>query len=503
MKKDKKEKNKKQGNVQKIRLHNRFDIEVRSCKGKVKKKAFAENIILDGVWGQILHSSIGVDWFDKIAYGTGTGAMSAGRTALFTPLDEAVATDSEFVLNNDDNYISHRQKITILENQHTGAQLSEVGIKSETGTLCTHALIKDMNGNPVVITKTDTDIIIIYATVYLLFNTTYSPTATLDILRVDPATNQIASNLLGRRVGGFDHEKTAWGHRLLISRGSENAYFNDVEYLSDTFSATLDATLKIARIYYRLPAAVANLGGFMSAVIGSARGTSYSKNYNSIITRFIPGGVAQSPVIEQIGIGDGETTDFATSFAQIPPNTVVKVDGIAATPTIFADMPNHGDVRSFFRKIDIDHPEYKNVCLVDSGLASILANGTYAIFEKMHPGCLVEQTYTKNTEISVSDDMETWTVLGTTACYSFKTFEVPSAHQQKKYWRFTNGPNTDAYYVSTFYQNSATDFKNVRFATAPASGAVITAEYTPNCAAKDANHVLDVDITIQLAEYVD
>ena len=40
-----------------------------------------------------------------------------------------------------------------------------------------------------------------------------------------------------------------------------------------------------------------------------------------------PGGVTQSPVIEQIGIGDGETTDFATSFAQIPASTVVKVDG--------------------------------------------------------------------------------------------------------------------------------------------------------------------------------
>ena len=139
MKKDKKEKKEKQaGNVQKISLHNRFDIEVRSCKGKVKKKAFAENIILEWRVGSSSTRLIGVDWFDKIAYGTGTGPMSASRTALFTPLDEAVATDSEFVLDNDDNYISHRQKITILENQHVGAQLSEVGIKSETGQRYAH-----------------------------------------------------------------------------------------------------------------------------------------------------------------------------------------------------------------------------------------------------------------------------------------------------------------------------------------------------------------------------
>lgn len=489
---------------QKINLHNRYDIEVvDSQTGEMRQKAQAENIILNGAWGQILHSANGVDWFDKIAYGTGTGMMSVARTALFTPLDEAVATDSEFVLNNEDNYISHRQKITILENMHVGQQISEVGIKSETGVLCTHALIKDMNGNPVVITKTDTDIITIYATVFLLINTTYSPTAALDILRVDPATNQIASNLLGRRVGSTNTRKTAWRHQILISRGSENAYYSDVEYVSDLFEATLDSAQKTARIYYRLPAAVANIGGFVSAVVGSIQviptGT-YSREFNSIITRFVPGGVTQSPVVEQIGTGDGETTDFATSFAQIPSNTVVKVNGIAATPTIYDNMPNNRDLRSYFRQLDADHPEYQNIYPF---YTEAKANGTYTILEKMHAGCLVEQTYTRNTEIAVSDDLETWTVLTTTPRTGDTTFDVPSAHQSKRYWRFTNGANDSNYSVYNFYQNSATDFKNVRFATAPAVGAVITAEYTPNCAAKDANHVLDVDITIQLGEHVD
>ena len=83
----KKEKKDKPGNVQKISLHNRFDIEVRSCKGKVKKKAFAENIILDGAWGQILNNTFG-SWFNSIAYGTGTGTMSASRTTLFAPLSK-------------------------------------------------------------------------------------------------------------------------------------------------------------------------------------------------------------------------------------------------------------------------------------------------------------------------------------------------------------------------------------------------------------------------------
>ena len=89
-------------------------------------------------------------------------------------------------------------------------------MSSRTGTpLCTHALIKDMNGNPVVITKTDTDIITIYATVYLLLNTAYSPTSILDIARCDPEENGIVRTLLGRPIG--DATSTFTGFNFVFS----------------------------------------------------------------------------------------------------------------------------------------------------------------------------------------------------------------------------------------------------------------------------------------------
>ena len=43
--------------------------------------------------------------------------------------------------------------------------------------------------------------------------------------------------------------------------------------------------------------------------------------------------------------------------------------------------------------------------------------------------------------------------------------------------------------------------KNIHFDTPPAAGAVITADYTTDTIAKDANYVFDLSVTIQLGEY--
>ena len=44
---------------------------------------------------------------------------------------------------------------------------------------------------------------------------------------------------------------------------------------------------------------------------------------------------------------------------------------------------------------------------------------------------------------------------------------------------------------------------NIHFATPPAAGAVITADYHTPCIAKDENHVFDCSVTIQIGEYTE
>ena len=125
----------------KVNLHNRFDIEIKDSRtGKVKQKAHAENIILNQAWEQILSAD---DWFDRIYYGTGTGTIAASRTELFTPLSNKVALSPVYSGDKNQNWYSLRQSITLLETEHVGSVLTEVGVGTAS-VLCTHALLKDM-----------------------------------------------------------------------------------------------------------------------------------------------------------------------------------------------------------------------------------------------------------------------------------------------------------------------------------------------------------------------
>ena len=61
-------------------IHNRFDIEVVDSKtGEIKKKAQAENVILNRLWR--VYSG---NWNSYIQYGSGAGTPAATDTSLFT-----------------------------------------------------------------------------------------------------------------------------------------------------------------------------------------------------------------------------------------------------------------------------------------------------------------------------------------------------------------------------------------------------------------------------------
>jgi hypothetical protein len=155
-------------------LHNRFDIEVvDAATGRVKQRAQAENIICDALWTRMFMPS---SYFSTIHYGTGSGTPAAADTSLFTFLGYAVPSENDDTVYYDyDNcYASLTRKIQLSEMTAVGETLTEVGIGygSSASMLVTHAMLKDMNGNPISIEKTDTDIINIYATVFMHWSTT-------------------------------------------------------------------------------------------------------------------------------------------------------------------------------------------------------------------------------------------------------------------------------------------------------------------------------------------
>ena len=151
-------------------IYNRFDIEViDAATGEVKQEAFAENLILNQLWNRV-----GQQWFSYIHYGTGTGTLAATRTSLFNNIGsgDVRGQSASMTFDTVTGVYTLKRAIQLSETTAVGQTLTEVGIGSDTsaGSLVTHAMLKDMNGNQISIAKTATDIINIYATVFVHFN---------------------------------------------------------------------------------------------------------------------------------------------------------------------------------------------------------------------------------------------------------------------------------------------------------------------------------------------
>ena len=147
-----------------VKLHNRFDIEVRGLDGELKQTAQAENIVLDSMWTRLCN---GYTYFGNIHYGSGTGILSASRTSLFTHKGTATATTEEIIRGVPNT--SWKRKIVLAPETAVGVNITEVGIAydSSSSNLVTHAMLKDSEGNQISIEKTNTDVVTIYATVYI------------------------------------------------------------------------------------------------------------------------------------------------------------------------------------------------------------------------------------------------------------------------------------------------------------------------------------------------
>ena len=158
-----------------IKIHNRFDIEVKDINtGEIVQRGCAENIILDNVYNSSLFaSSSSSNYIGKtIRFGKGTGIISSSRTTLFEQLGSKDSPIVEAIFNQVPLISYSTKKIVLLPAEYVGERITEVGIGDGDGTtIYTHALIKDSEGNPLELgPKTDTQEITIYRTVYFVPN---------------------------------------------------------------------------------------------------------------------------------------------------------------------------------------------------------------------------------------------------------------------------------------------------------------------------------------------
>lgn len=207
-----------------IKIHNRFDIEIVDINtGEVKQSLVSYNIVLSQMYTRLCG---GLDYFVNIHFGSGTGTLSPSRTTLFTHLGTKSAVDEEIIKAIPLSV--WKRKIVLNPEEYVGNTISEVGIAfgSTNTNLVTHSLLKDSEGNTISIIKTDVDVITIYATVFVTFDTS-NPNLTYINM---PSSNTLVNYL----IGGATAPTGAFSLNDVLIASTKLGSTSNVTWTSDT-----------------------------------------------------------------------------------------------------------------------------------------------------------------------------------------------------------------------------------------------------------------------------
>lgn len=491
-------------------IHNRFDIEVRdAATGELKQKARAYNLICDAYWDRLLPDQTGTrftsfDYFKYVLFGGGSGTPSVSDTQLFEKLGAKDVIGATTTYSADYNTgVYYRQTVVTLQaEEYVGDTLTEVGIGYDQTHIVTHAMLQDMNGNPISIEKTDTDVIKIYAIVFVHFQAGgwYSGGITL------PGDLSFLS-----AFNGYASYQSRFRRTKIAQRTGAS------DYNATDMNVTVSRTNKTISLSTRIAAGESNLPIRAMEILFS-RANSLTDNVAFWIT---PGSWFSPPAIsaEAVGTGDGTAAGFSTAFPVKTAGTVY-VDGVAASGVTMRAGP-----------ADAAHiVDWMNACLSgvtvkgytesayyiqtfqssDRALEIALLNGAKSQPLENPFYSLGIQTVRKTNSsytsaectVLASDDLVNWSVVGTIPAVSgWAELSVPSALRNKRYWQIQGPANSSGHYYLQFIADVADTAHNIVFDTPPASGSVITADYTPDCIAKDENHVFDLNLVLTLGEY--
>lgn len=450
-------------------IHNRFDIEVvDAATGEIKQKAKAENVILDRIW-----SVYGQGWFNYIAYGSGRGTPSASDTALFNHAGGAnLGSQTIDYSHIKDGYVSYTKTASLEPSTAVGVTITEVGISSGSSTattLCTHAMLQDMNGNPISILKTSTDIINLYATVFFHWN--LDGYGDVEIIpRYNLPIGELSISYVyfskGKNVGDT------------TSNGNTTSTYVSASYNADTRTFSITNS--------RLSVSQMNIGGFQYVMWGAF-----------LVKIAGPHRITG----ETVATGDGSTSDFATKF-DFASNATVYVDGVRATDVQVSDEPlERTKMGRYFWCIDEDSTPDRLIPRRGSNPGSLETRlSGVGLFYNPFYEYGIDSCYVRFiTKIEASNDLRNWETVyddpgnGTLSLSAFRNY---------KFWRM---PSCDGGTASNqgwgdIKCNSLTG-KNIHFATPPAAGSVITIDYDTAVVPKDENHVYDFNLQVQVGAY--
>ena len=481
----------------KVSFHNRFDIEVYdSSTGRLKQKGSAENIVLDRMYTRLCKFS---SYFTQIVFGSGTDDLSPSRTTLFNREGSKSATTEEIIKGFPVS--KWTRSITLAPEEFVGVELTEVGISEHDTNINTHALIKDAEGNQLSIMKTATDIVIIYATVFIELQDNGENIYWCNL----PNNNGMLNYLLG---------ESAPGRRIILGRKwTKGDTISDNIIQSKTGSYTPDTGNKKVK-----------LNTLRFGIDEGNEPIAEIEIFDSFKTTLPNTAVFQDYILKDIniGVGDGNTREFALPHIRAE-NIVVKVDNVVNNDIAMQNynnvnfkVQNLTGVGSNGRGVTISSDG--NIILTASGISPYFTvhrlNADTGEYEKVQNltgvgsnGRGVTISSDGNTIVTASYDSSPYFTVhrlnADTGEYE-KVQDLTGVGKDGRGVTFSPGGNmiVAASYKSPCFtvHNFEKTFKTIIFTTPPPEGAVITADYLVPYIPKSEDYVLDVSAEVQFGE---
>lgn len=473
-----------------VNFHNRFDIEVRDKDtGEVKQRGQAENIVLDRAYTRLCNYS---SYFVNICFGSGTGTLDPTRTTLFSSLGYKAAVTEEIIKAYPIS--KWTRKITLNPEEYVGENITEVGISDTTNAINTHALITDAEGNQLSINKTDVDVVVIYATVFVELQNKNDNIKFSNL----PRDNVLLDYLLGGsapsptiRVGSY------FGNTF---DGGDIGGFIQAK----TPSKTVDVPNK--KVIYSTRFGI-NEGNGAIGNLGLSKVFGVSLPEEQVFTEHLL-------TANVVGIGDGETNIFTLPHHRAYDITV-KVDGIVVSNysiSYEADYYNipfdgEGDFTVYANDNYSQRIPNKDMII----LRTSLVNNTSYIYKLVGDSCvnIYKPAVTWTSEWRVASDgryIRHYATGGPNDTYYYwevnddDTFTARGTSAPSGV-TWINNPIEGEYRINNGVQRLKDNvLVKVTFDTPPPENAVITADYKVPFIPKTSDYVLDVTMEVIFGE---
>jgi hypothetical protein len=317
-----------------VQIRNKFLIQVKDAETEEVKESFEAFNTVTNYFLDLL--TAGGTILPNILYGSGTGTPSITDIKLFT----AVGSKAASVVTSSAVFpILHTTKTCRLgAAEHVGVTLTEVGFgtSSLTSQLQTHAMIVDSEGASIAITKSATDIIDIYATVYFeLLDFVGEGAEAVHWRKMDGAN----SNLTRFLTNSWDSDVSLYNAELAdgIQSGPFIPDISGYKITNAGMAMTTDLVAKTRKYTTRFTE-------------GSANAPIKTIMFNKIIlfetqkAATIWAGKTFTDIV--VGTGDGVVVEYNLPKESVQALTV-KIDGVALPPEAFTYRPKKvGDFKA-------------------------------------------------------------------------------------------------------------------------------------------------------------